>query len=182
MRPLLILVAAATLYGSPASSAPLDAVQLQQAVDSLCSRAASRPAASSVTPGAVEPTSAFGIERLAGLLKSQGYGTVTVKSESVVTFLTNGVQAALIRLKDGDLQLYFSVSGGKWLPEDLNPWNRDRRLSRAYIDAEGDPVVEGDLLMDAGMTEAQFLRFIAVYCESTLPTFREYLTKTNRAQ
>ncbi|PIE07594.1 MAG: YbjN domain-containing protein [Rhodobacterales bacterium] len=35
----------------------------------------------------------------------------------------------------------------------LNDWNRDRRFSKAYIDAEGDPVIEFDVNLFGGVTE-----------------------------
>ena len=41
---------------------------------------------------------------------------------------------------------------------DMNEWNKAHRFSRAYIDKDGDPCIEGDLDLDSGgMSRALFL-------------------------
>ncbi|GHA81905.1 hypothetical protein GCM10009069_01230 [Algimonas arctica] len=57
----------------------------------------------------------------------------------------------------------------------MNTWNRTKRLSRAYIDLEGDPVVEADLLADRGITRVQFANFMTVF-QTTVSQFRDFVS------
>ena len=49
----------------------------------------------------------------------------------------------------------------------INEWNRTKRLSRAYLDQDLDPVLESDLLSDAGLTRSQVVRFVQVFVQAT---------------
>lgn len=42
----------------------------------------------------------------------------------------------------------------------VNEWNRNKRYSRAYIDGDGDPVIELDLDLRGGVTPAGFVNFL----------------------
>jgi hypothetical protein len=45
-------------------------------------------------------------------------------------------------------------SGGEYTTKQLNEWNRNKRFGKAYIDSEGDPVLEMDVNLDSGVTVA----------------------------
>ena len=64
---------------------------------------------------------------------------------------------------DGDLQLYFGLTGYTLTIADMNDWNREHRLTRAYLDGDNDPVLEADLLANAGYSDAQLIEFVAVF-------------------
>lgn len=109
------------------------------------------------------------------LLEDDGYSAVEILSETSLSVRVNGDHYLLTIFDDGDLQLYFALSGTDADVDDLNEWNRTKRLSRAYIDEEGDPVVESDILADQGITKAQFLNFVNVF-KLTTQTFRTFVS------
>ncbi|MCO4769511.1 MAG: YbjN domain-containing protein [Deltaproteobacteria bacterium] len=83
--------------------------------------------------------------------------------EGSMTFDLEPGRVMLFNRFEGDLQLYYVMTGGQWTHEQINEWNRTRRLSRAYLDTEGDLVLEADLLSLGGITERQVVSFIAVF-------------------
>ena len=59
--------------------------------------------------------------------------------------------------------------------EKINEWNRDRRFGRAYIDTEGDPVVEMDVdLDDGGISQALFTDNLE-YWVAVMTGFESYI-------
>jgi hypothetical protein len=65
--------------------------------------------------------------------------------------------------------------------DDMNTWNQTKRLSRAYIDDENDPVLEADLLANAGYTEEQFLEWLQVFNFSARE-FQQFLIEKDKSQ
>jgi hypothetical protein len=63
--------------------------------------------------------------------------------------------------------------------DDINTWNMRRRLSRAYIDRDRDPVLEADLLANAGMNDRIITEFIKVFVNSA-SDFRSFLRDHDR--
>ena len=104
----------------------------------------------------------FSDEALVTLLDALGYEPTLVDTGSVTFGLGPG-QVLLFNQWEGDLQLYYVMTGGAWEHEAINEWNRTRRLSRAYIDREADLVLEADLLAVGGLTERQVASFVAVF-------------------
>ena len=51
-----------------------------------------------------------------------------------------------------DIQLNAAWSGVEVTNEDLNNWNRKARYSKAYLDNEGDPVLEMTVNLDHGVS------------------------------
>ncbi|MEZ5774179.1 MAG: YbjN domain-containing protein [Hyphomicrobiaceae bacterium] len=66
--------------------------------------------------------------------------------------------------KGEDVQLYagFTLDQKPTLTR-INEWNRDKRFSRAYIDKEGDPVIEADLDAAGGVTRLGLRKFIELF-------------------
>jgi uncharacterized protein YjiS (DUF1127 family) len=109
----------------------------------------------------------YSAEALADLLRDQGYGSVEIVDDGNVRFLADGMVYLLLRYGDGDLQLFWGVRGISVSQEAINEWNRTRRLTRAYLDQQLDPVLESDLLSDAGLTRAQVERFVQVFVQAS---------------
>ena len=114
------------------------------------------------TAGAPAPAAALESDRLqrrfaAGelvqLLREEGYGTVEALEDDGVRFKAGGMSYVLTIYDDGDLQLYFGLTGIAVSQQVVNEWNRTRRLTRAYLDSELDPVLEADLLSDSGLRD-----------------------------
>lgn len=48
-------------------------------------------------------------------------------------------------------------------PDAVNAWNRDNRFGRAFLDTEGDPILQYDLDLEGGATERTFQEFVRTF-------------------
>jgi len=120
---------------------------------------------------------AYTDEELVGILKDDGYTSVEIIKEGVLRIKVEGRTYALFRLKDGDLQAYYSISGIEVPCKKINTWNRARRLSRAYLDKDNDPVLESDLLYDGGgFSPKKIQAFFRIFIFSA-SKFREFISE-----
>lgn len=118
----------------------------------------------------------YSLEQVAQLLRNEGYASVKVEKEyDRVAFEVYGSTAVLYRYDDGDLQMFYGLTDVNVGPVELNEWNRTRRLSRAYIDEENDPVVEADLLANPGLNDEIIAEFVSVFTNITMPQFRKFI-------
>lgn len=108
----------------------------------------------------------FSDDELVTILKEEGYGATRVLKPGALQVKINGTAYLLFNQPDGDLQTAYAISGVKLGYDDINEWNRTKRLSRAYLDNEMDPVLESDLLANAGMTPQHVTEFFNVFKES----------------
>jgi hypothetical protein len=95
-------------------------------------------------------------------------------------FTIKGYKVLLFN-KGDDIQLCAVFSGNRVSLNRINEWNREKRFSRAYLDKDGDAVIEADLDFDGGVTGETLLRFIAVFVQSveSFSTHIEYRTKSD---
>lgn len=77
--------------------------------------------------------------------------------------------------KGVDIQLYAWFSDKVGVAK-LNDWNRTQRFCRAYVDKDGDSVLESDLDLEGGVTLENVKAFIDSY-RSLLPVFARHLAK-----
>lgn len=111
------------------------------------------------------------------VLEDDGYSSVEQVEEGVILVKVNGDNYLIFNDNmDGDLYTYYGLADVDVSLETINKWNRDYRLSRAYIDEENDPVIESDLLGNAGMTEEQLSEFFDVFVGS-VEFFNEFLSE-----
>lgn len=120
-------------------------------------------------------------EELVEILKNDGYRAVEISEDRVITIKIDGLTYVLFAYDDDDLQLYFGVYGYELDSDDMNTWNRTKRLSRAYLDDENDPVLEADLLANAGYSEEQFLEWVKVFSFSARE-FQQFLVENDNSQ
>lgn len=106
-----------------------------------------------------------GEPELATILQSEGYGSVEQLAKGGIKFKANGMPFVLFRYDDGDLQLYYGISGVSLPVRTVNEWNRTRRLTRAYLDRDGDPVLEADMLANAGLHKEAVTEFVRVFVQ-----------------
>ncbi len=83
--------------------------------------------------------------------------------EGALTFELGPALVMLLNQWDGDLQLYYVMTGGDWSHELINEWNKNRRLTRSYLDEDGNVILESDLLSLGGITERQIGSFVAMF-------------------
>lgn len=119
-------------------------------------------------------------DELVDILKNDGYRAVEQTEDRVISIKIDGLNYYLFVYDDDDLQLYFGVTGYVLDAEDMNNWNRNKRLSRAYLDDENDPILEADLLANAGYTEEQFLEWLEVFNFSARE-FQQFLIEHDQA-
>jgi len=58
--------------------------------------------------------------------------------------------------------------------EQMNAWNRDKRFSKAYIDAEGDAIIEMDTVLKGGVSKEN-MREVFSYWRLTLSQFTKHI-------
>lgn len=145
-------------------STAVAAAPSRKAVDEAVSRAASQ---------GTDAQGSYAVEQLAEMLTQEGYQQVINKGDHLV-FNVDEIRYALFRLDDGDLQLYFGVSGQPLPLDAINEWNRTKRLSRAYIDRDGDIVLEADLLANGGLNKERVLAFVTVFVRTSAPEFYQF--------
>jgi hypothetical protein len=118
-------------------------------------------------------------EELINILKDDGYRAIEQTDDRVISIKVDGLTYVLYLYDDDDLQLYFGVTGYVLDAGQLNDWNRTKRLSRAYLDDDNDPILEADLLANAGYTKEQFLEWFRVFNFSAME-FRQFLIENDQ--
>ena len=118
-------------------------------------------------------------EQLVTMLKAEGFRRVEVVEPTVIEITIDGLDYYLFVYDDGDLQLWFGLTDYDVGIEDMNEWNRTRRLTRAYIDDENDPILEADLLANAGYTAKQLSEWVSVF-DGISRAFRDYVAERDR--
>ena len=123
----------------------------------------------------------FRSDQLVDILRQAGYVAIQVESDRQIHFQRSGQIFYLNRYEDGDLVLYFGVTGYDRLDAgDLNEWNRQKRMTRAYLDHDGDAVLESDLLFDGGLTARKIAVWINVFV-GLVDGFEDFLSERNAA-
>ncbi|PPK50026.1 YbjN domain-containing protein [Marinobacter persicus] len=136
------------------------------------------------------PASAYSAEEIKGkysdaeimeILRADGFSAVTKLDEGAIQVNVNGRTHILFNNDDGDLQGYFVTSGVTLSYEDMNEWNRTKRLSRAYLDADNDPVLEADLLSNGGLTKKNVGEFFRIFVNVSVPGYIEFLLENDQS-
>jgi hypothetical protein len=123
----------------------------------------------------------FSDVELLQILQDEGYRSVQLKDDGIILIKIDGAPYVLYNYDDGDLQLYYGIGGARVSVEAINNWNMTRRLTRAYIDTENDPVLESDLLASGGLSSAHVTEFMDVFLGAA-STFRSYVQENNQVE
>ena len=153
------------LFSVSASAAPTKA-ELEEALKVIQS------ASSAESSAMVERYSA---QEVKAILAEEGYGSIRVDGESKVVFKSGGHTIVMAIYGDGDLQLYFGATGIKVTTDDINQWNREKRLSRSYLDNDGDVALEADLFANAGLNKKMVQEFTKIFCNISLPAYIKFV-------
>lgn len=110
------------------------------------------------------------------ILKEEGFSAVKKTDEGEIVIKVNGKKYVLLNDEEGDLQAYYGISGSNLdiNYEDMNEWNKTKRFSRAYLDADNDLVLESDLMSDGGINKENVTRFFSVFLTS-VSAFRNFI-------
>jgi hypothetical protein len=96
------------------------------------------------------------------MLESMGY-EVEQPKEDVLQFAIEG-HTALVINKKKNMQLYSYFKKQKKMDlKKVNEWNATKRFSRAYLDQDGDAVIEWDVDLEGGTTQGQLQESIRTY-------------------
>jgi hypothetical protein len=75
------------------------------------------------------------------------------------------------------IQFYAGFTGTKMTADTFNGWNETHRFGRAYIDSEGDPVVEMDIDLDKGGMSSDLFEDNLEFWSTTMSNFSDYVFK-----
>lgn len=123
----------------------------------------------------------YSTTQLVNILRQAGYVDIEAETADQIHFKRSGQIFYLNRYQDGDLVLYFGLTGYEHLrAHDFNAWNREKRLTRAYLDEDGDAVLEADLLFDGGLTTRKIAVWVNVFV-GLVDGFEDFLSQRNTA-
>ena len=120
----------------------------------------------------------YSAEDVREMLLADGFRAVDVEGDNTLRIKVNGLTYILTIQTDGDLLLYFGMTGYNVNTDIINGWNARMRLTRAYIDSENDPVLESDLLANAGYTSDHVIQFVSVF-DQFAREYRSFLNENN---
>ncbi len=94
------------------------------------------------------------------ILRGMGF-EVTVMKANRYRFQLDGYTVVLFN-EGENMQLYAGFKNKASLQQ-INEWNKTKRFSRAYVDDEGDAVIEADLDFAGGVTKETVEEFIKTF-------------------
>lgn len=118
-------------------------------------------------------------EELIQIFKNDGYGAVSKLRNGTIKIKIDGSSYIIYNNTDGDLQSYYAIGGSKTSYEDVNEWNRTKRLSRAYLDSDKDTVIESDLLANGGLNTKRVTEFFRVF-KSSVKAFQAFIIEKDK--
>jgi Putative bacterial sensory transduction regulator len=111
---------------------------------------------------AQEVVSEVSTEQLRKMLESMGY-EVEQPKDDMLQFAIEG-HTALIVNKKTNIQFYSYFKKQKKMDlKKVNEWNATKRFSRAYLDKDGDAVIEWDVDLEGGTTAGALKESIRTY-------------------
>lgn len=139
------------------------------------------PIALAMTPISAEAQSmkrVYSQGELVNILKNEGYRNVEPVEDNAVRITIDGKKYIMIIQSDGDMQGYYGIIASGIDYQEINEWNKTKRLSRAYLDNDNDPVIEADLLANGGLTEEHITEFFDIFLLS-VSAFRQYVDEND---
>lgn len=110
------------------------------------------------------------LQDLNGFLSEEGFRP-EIKNNGNCEFKLKGLIVQMFLYDDGtSVQFHCGWSNTNVTMEDVNKWNMEWRLAKAYLDVDGDPHLELDMDLDGGIT-VQRLRNFMQNCSFFLDKF-----------
>jgi hypothetical protein len=88
------------------------------------------------------------------------------KEDAFFTFRAEGYKVAAFAHDPSFLQLYNAFSDVQPTLATVNEWNQNNSLSRAYVDKDGNAVLENDLFLTGGVTRDNVENFVKNFRDS----------------
>ena len=114
-------------------------------------------------------------EQMRSLFHDQGFSNVEIDSDDdlIVRMQGYGILVFVRGNNYSNIQYRFSVAGTSTTMRDVNDWNRSKKFTKAYLDNDGDPVLEMDVDLDGGVTWKRIEDSILTYNQSLVAFLRE---------
>jgi hypothetical protein len=127
------------------------------------------------TDSKVELITKISADELIAVLKEEGFSAKSDRPE-VVAVKVEGLNVLFVLPEDHySVQAYAGFKSDKGTLSRVNEWNRTHRFSRAYIDNDGDPVIELDLDLTGGISKQRLVDYIKTVRISVLAYARHVL-------
>lgn len=119
-------------------------------------------AAPTQAAGVIETISA---QRVVELLGQAGFTGAEIDSDQDVLVNMQGYRVLILvgSYQGKNLSMKFALAGTKANHQIVNQFDLEKRFGRAYLDGDGDPVLESDLDLEGGVTEARVLDYFRTY-------------------
>jgi hypothetical protein len=103
----------------------------------------------------------IGPQEMIAILESEGYSNASVDQDGDVELRMQGSVVYFIMAEDREsIQFYCGWEHDGVSLATINEWNRGKKYSRAYLDQQGNPVLELDLDLAGGVTRERITDFI----------------------
>lgn len=108
-------------------------------------------------------------EKMKSLLQSEGFTDIEITSNDDLIVKMQGFRIAIF-VRGGDYSRikYFFITDANMTLRDVNDWNREKTFTKAYLDNDGDLVLEMDVDLYGGVTIARIKDSIRTYNMSLL--------------
>ncbi len=112
------------------------------------------------------------------LLQSEGFTSVEIDSDDDLIVKMQGYHVLIFVRTNNytNIQYRFAVGGTNVTLQDLNEWNKGKLFTKAYLDDDGDPVLEMDVDLAGGVTIARIKDSIRTFDQS-LAAFLSEITR-----
>jgi hypothetical protein len=109
------------------------------------------------------------------IMKAQGYNVMLREENNAIAWFMVANSIGLISTdKPHSLNFYSYVKGGTATLKDANAWNKEKKYSKMYLDKDKDVVLELDLDLTGGVTEARIIDFIVTCRVSYNVWYKEF--------
>lgn len=116
-------------------------------------------------------------QRLVELLKDAGFTDAATDEDDDVIVSMQGYRVLFFvgTYEGKTLSARFALAGTQATADTVNTFDSEKRYGRAFLDADGDPVLESDLDLAGGVTEARVRDYIKTYNELMVHFLRAVL-------
>jgi hypothetical protein len=108
------------------------------------------------------------------ILMGEGYEGIEINGSDDLTVSMNDYRVLIVVRGNEyrNIQFRFAIRADATL-DFVNTWNRDKSYTKAYLDKEGDPVIEMDLDLTGGVTEERIKDGIATFSRAMSTFLKE---------
>lgn len=120
----------------------------------------------STTPApAAEVIETISAQRVVELLGQAGFTGAEIDADQDVLVNMQGYRVLILvgSYQGKNLSMKFALAGTQANHQTVNQFDLEKRFGRAYLDSDGDPVLESDLDLEGGVTEARVLDYFRTF-------------------